>query len=245
MGDKRRVLHTVHICPQVAGAGKYIPGIEPRFEERHVPRVIYLVVVERRLSRVMKGTDHPCYVDEGRAFEPAFTDAPRRLSLEIDENEILSGKEGLAEMEVAMYPAFHGREAPAGDALHAGQHLLLGGQHLLCQLLVFLRKFPLLPGELLEIPADEAPHRLVHGTLIQGRKLFHGPGSVVPGGSEGDMHLRSPSPQDIHHLPVEAAQQFSVFFFHSRLGRIEQRGKRCRRLRDGLPVGEQALDELG
>ena len=78
-----------------------------------------------RFGGVMERAQHPGHVAERRAFDTAFAHRPRRLTLEIDDHEVLAGKEHLTEVIVAVDPCARAAQLAVQDRPEAPEDLAL------------------------------------------------------------------------------------------------------------------------
>src|SRR5438105_15106691 len=117
-----------------------------------VTRRLGVCLLEKRsICGVVERAQHSCNVLQRRALLTPIFEGTSRLSLEIDDDEIASREENLAEMIVAMDAGEHRREIDFAKKLKALAGLLFKFEHFVGFSLYMLRHSTLASAQHIEI----------------------------------------------------------------------------------------------
>src|SRR3954452_5372751 len=93
------------IRAQERGAHPSIPEVRSTLDRRRILGTYHRVLrlpEQHRMRRVVEGAEHAGHVAQGAALDAALAQWPRRLALEIDDDEVVARVQHLAEVIVAM-----------------------------------------------------------------------------------------------------------------------------------------------
>jgi hypothetical protein len=81
-----------------------------------------LLFGQRGVCRVVERAQHPGHVAKWRSLDEAFAQRTRRLAFEIEYDEITTGEQDLAEMEIAVAADPHACRSPTEHAVEPLEH---------------------------------------------------------------------------------------------------------------------------
>src|SRR5579884_2718864 len=92
----------VEIRSKESACGIPVPQIGPGLEHGNVFRSNRRLRDQPAVGFIVKRSDHPGDIPEWRALEPPLAERPRRLSLKVDDVEVVPGVEDLSQMIVSV-----------------------------------------------------------------------------------------------------------------------------------------------
>ena len=154
----------------------------------------------------MKRTQHARDVVHRGTLMASLGQRARRFAFEIDDDEVLTGVEHLAEMQIAMDSHPHHAQPAAQEGIEARADFGLMSDYLLRLLAEILRERGAAALERAHHSTQQIAHRLIHRPLVEPRKRFRRKIRIVSAGTERQVKLRDAAPQQARRIEVGTDQ---------------------------------------